>query len=345
MYLKLIKEKPLDLLKCYEKPYYVYLSLSNLCNANCVFCDVNTNKEKKCGIDIISLIDELSDLGTKYIHFTGGGEPFINDDIFKYLEYCTKKGILINLISNGLNLNEEKIIKLSNYNINAIFFSIDSHISQIHDNLRRVNGIWDMVTSNINLIKKYMPNVKIVINHVLNKKNIDYFGDFIKMKKQFNFDYINPIIIKDCNDLFFTNEQIDNYNNNLQYYYDIAKDLNVEFLCDDINFFCKSVNCLGDRENNKDLRCIYPSFCAFIDAPTGYVYPCDCSIHRDRNIYKIGELKSQTFKEIWYGNKCNELKDKLLNSKLDCKTKCDEANCQFNKCYFKLKRSLTIKSQ
>lgn len=108
MYLKLIKEKPLDLLKCYEKPYYVYLSLSNLCNANCVFCDVNTNKEKKCGIDIISLIDELSDLGTKYIHFTGGGEPFINDDIFKYLEYCTKKGILINLISNGLNLNEEK---------------------------------------------------------------------------------------------------------------------------------------------------------------------------------------------------------------------------------------------
>ena len=47
MYLKLIKEKPLDLLKYYEKPYYVYLSLSNLCNANCVFCNVKTNKEKK----------------------------------------------------------------------------------------------------------------------------------------------------------------------------------------------------------------------------------------------------------------------------------------------------------
>ena len=30
-------------------------------------------------------------IGTKYIHFTGGGEPFINDDIFEYLDYCTQK--------------------------------------------------------------------------------------------------------------------------------------------------------------------------------------------------------------------------------------------------------------
>ena len=47
MYLKLIEETPKEILSYYEKPFYVYLSLSNLCNANCVFCDVRTNKEKK----------------------------------------------------------------------------------------------------------------------------------------------------------------------------------------------------------------------------------------------------------------------------------------------------------
>ncbi|MBQ3020711.1 MAG: radical SAM protein [Bacilli bacterium] len=338
MYLKLIKEKPTELINYYDKPYYVYISLSNLCNANCVFCDVRTNKEKKCNIDIIRLIDELHKLGTKYIHFTGGGEPFVNDDIFEYLEYCTKKGIFINLISNGLNLNEDKIKKLSNYNINAIFFSVDSHIAQIHDDLRGVNGIWNKVTSNINLIKKYLPNVKIIINHVLNKKNIDYFGDFINLKNKYNFDYINPIVIKDCDELFFTDEQIVNYNNNLQGYYDMAKQNNIQFLSDNIDFFCKNVNCFGDRKSNKDLRCVYPSFCAFVDSPTGYVYPCDCSIHRDRKIYKIGELKNESFEEIWYGDKRKELKKKLLNSELTCKLKCDEANCQFNKCYLKVKR-------
>ena len=337
MYLKLIDESPKEIMKYYDKPFYVYLSLSNVCNANCVFCDVRTNTEKKCNIDVIKTIDELSNLGTQYIHFTGGGEPFVNDDIFKYLDYCTKKGIKIILISNGLNINEKKIKLMSDYNIKAIFFSIDSHQSEIHDSLRRVNGLWDKVTTNINLIKKYMPNVKIVLNHVLNKTNIDNFEEFIKMKNQFDFDYINPIVIKDYDELFFTEKQINNYNNKLDHYYNLARTLGLEFLSDNINFFNKKVSSLGDRFNNIDLKCLYPSFCAFIDAPTGFVYPCDCSIHRDRKIYKIGELKNQSFKEVWEGKLRNELKRRLLNSELDCKTKCDEANCQFNKCLLKMR--------
>ena len=337
MYLKLIDEAPKEIIKFYEKPFYVYLSLSNLCNANCVFCEVRTNKEKKCCINVKHVIDELAELGTQYIHFTGGGEPFVNDDIFEYLEYCTKKNIKIILISNGLNLNEEKIKRLSNYNIKSIFFSIDSHKSEIHDQLRRVDGIWNKATTNINLIKKYMSNVKIVLNHVLNKKNIDDFELFIRMKENYNFDYINPIVIKDYNELFFDEWQIENYNLKLDYYYHLAESLNVKFLSDNINFFNRKVSNLGDRFNNIDLKCIYPSYCTFIDAPTGFVYPCDCSIHRDRKIYKIGELKKQSFREIWDGELRKNLKDKLLNSELDCKTKCDEANCQFNKCILKLK--------
>lgn len=337
MYLKLIEETPKCIMKHYDTPFYVYFSLSNICNANCIFCDVRTNKEKKCNIDVIKTIDELSDLGTKYIHFTGGGEPFVNDDIFKYLDYCTKKEIKIIFISNGLNIDEEKIKIMSNYNIKAIFFSIDSHEAKIHDSLRRVDGLWNKVTTNINLIKKYMPNVKIVLNHVLNKNNIETFDKFIKMKENFNFDYINPIVIKDCDELFFSNEQIDYYNKNLNYYYDLAKSLKIEFLSDNINFFSKNVSTTGDRFNNLDLKCLYPSFCSFIDAPTGFVYPCDCSIHRDRKIYKIGDLKKQSFKEIWNSKERKELKRKLLNSELNCKTKCDEANCQFNKCMLHLK--------
>lgn len=337
MYLKLIDESPKELIKFYDKPFYVYLSLSNVCNANCVFCEVRTNKEKKCNIDVIKTIDELANLGAQYIHFTGGGEPFVNDDIFEYLEYCTKKDIKIILISNGLNIDEEKIKKMTNYNIKGIFFSIDSYKAEVHDSLRRVNGLWNKVTSNINLIKKYMPNVKITLNHVLNKTNIDEFEQFIKMKEKFNFDYINPIVIKDYDELFFTESQITNYNDNLNRYYELASSLKIEFLSDNINFFNNKVSSLGDRFNNIDLKCVYPSFCSFIDAPSGYVYPCDCSIHRDRKIYKIGDLKEQSFENIWNGEQRNLLKQKLLNSELDCKTKCDEANCQFNKCFFRVK--------
>ena len=338
MYLKLIEETPKEIFSYYEKPFYVYLSLSNICNANCVFCDVRTNKEKKCNIDIFKLIDELSALGTKYIHFTGGGEPFINNDILQYMDYCTKKGLNIIFISNGYNLNEDKIKQLSSYNVKAVFFSIDSYKADVHDSLRRLPGLWERVTNNINIIKEYIPDVKIAINHVLNRENIDDFENFIKLKDKFNFDFINPIVIKDCDELFFSEEQIINYNKNLSYYYELAHKLDVEFLCDNIDFFKNDISSLGDRSSNNDLRCVYPSFCTFIDAPTGFVYPCDCSIHRDRNIYKIGELKEQSMDEVWNGEKRKVLKRKLSNSELNCKTKCDEANCQFNYCYFKHKR-------
>ncbi len=335
MYLKLLNEKLEEIKKYYEKPYYVYLSLSNMCNANCIFCDVHTNKEKKCGIDVFSLIDELANLGTKYIHFTGGGEPFINDDILQYMDYCTKKGLNIIFISNGYKLNEEKIKLLARYNIKAIFFSIDSYKPEVHDNLRRLPGLWKIVTNNINVIKRYMPNVKIVINHVLNRENIDDFEKFINLKNEYNFDFINPIVIKDYDELFFTEQQIINYNKKLNYYDELAKELGVEFLSGNIDFFTKDVSIFGDRSSNNDLRCVYPSFCLFIDAPTGYVYPCDCSIHRDKKVYKIGELKEQSMEEIWNGEPRRVLKRKLLNSELGCKTKCDEANCQFNYSYFK----------
>ena len=180
-----------------------------------------------------------------------------------------------------------------------------------------------------------MPNVKIVINHVLNRENIDDFEKFINLKNEYNFDFINPIVIKDYDELFFTEQQIINYNKKLNYYDELAKELGVEFLSGNIDFFTKDVSIFGDRSSNNDLRCVYPSFCLFIDAPTGYVYPCDCSIHRDKKVYKIGELKEQSMEEIWNGEPRRVLKRKLLNSELGCKTKCDEANCQFNYSYFK----------
>ena len=87
MYLKLFEEDLLEIFDYYDKPFYVFLSLSNLCNANCVFCDVRSNKLKKNSINVYELIDELSKMGTRYIHFTGGGEPFFDESIFDYFDY------------------------------------------------------------------------------------------------------------------------------------------------------------------------------------------------------------------------------------------------------------------
>ncbi len=338
MYLELIDEKILEVFEQYDKPFYVYLSLSNLCNANCIFCDVRSNKKKKNILEVNKLIDELSKMGTKYIHFTGGGEPFIDDEIFSYLDYCTKKDIKINIITNGLNLNEEKIERLSLYNIKNIFVSIDSYNPKIHNELRRTDEIWEKATQNINLLKEYLPNIKIILNHVINSKNIDDFDKFINMKQKVNFDYINPIIIKDYNILFPTESQIENYNNKIEIFKKLAQENNVKFLCNNINFFDTKVTINGDRSSKENLKCIFPHFCSFIDCSTGDVFPCDCSMHRDRTIYNIGNLKTESFEEVWNSPKKKILSKQLLHGNLNCKLKCDEANCLFNDKYFESRR-------
>ena len=335
MYLSLLNENINKVKEEYKnKPFFVYLSLTNVCNANCIFCDVRQNKEKLCSVDVYKLIDEFADLGTRYIHFTGGGEPFMDNNIISYMQYASSKGLEIIFITNGFLLKNQ-ISKLVNINLKAVFVSIDSSDPKIHNKLRRTNNLFENAANGINELKKIKPLVKINLNHVINSENIDYFEDFIKLKEKINFDFINPILIKDCKELTPTDEQVAAFNKNKQHYLDLIKKYNISLLCDNLNIFNENIDENGARLQNDDMRCFFANFAAFVDCPTGLVYPCDCSIHRDRILYCLGDLHKASFKEIWNDNKRKGLLVELNNGKLNCKAKCDEANCIFNRCYLK----------
>ncbi len=335
MYLSLLNENINKVKEEYkDKPFFVYLSLTNVCNANCVFCDVRQNKEKLCSIDVYKLIDEFADLGTKYIHFTGGGEPFMDNNIISYMQYASSKGLEIIFITNGFLLKNQ-INKLVNVNLKAVFVSIDSSDPKVHNKLRRTNNLFENAANGINELKKIKPLVKINLNHVINSENIDYFEDFIKLKEKINFDFINPILIKDCKELTPTKEQVVAFNESKQHYLDLIKKYNISLLCENLNIFNENIDENGARLQNDDMRCFFANFAAFIDGPTGLVYPCDCSIHRDRILYCLGDLHKASFKEIWNDKKRKQLLVELNNGKLNCKAKCDESNCIFNRCYLK----------
>lgn len=336
MYLSLINENIEEIKTDYvNKPFFVFLSLTNTCNANCVFCDVRTNKKLLCDIDVYKLIDELVELGTKYIHFTGGGEPFTDNKILEYMEYASNRGISIVFISNGYLLDEEKVQLLAKRHVKIVILSLDSCKSEIHNSLRRVDGLFERTVTSINLLKKYIPNVQINLNHVLNKENIDDFENFIKLKDLYDFDCINPILIKDCPELTPTDLQINQFNKKKQLYIKLMQEKNIKLLSGSLNIFEERIDERGNREQNEDMRCVFANYCAFIDCPTGLVYPCDCSIHRDRVVYCIGDLHINSFTEIWNGDRRLQLINKLNCGSLSCKKMCDEANCLFNRNYFK----------
>ncbi len=328
MYLKLFD----DILFVNDKiPFYNFISISNKCNANCKFCDIHEKKEKKTSVNISCLIKDLKNNGAKYVHFTGGGEPFANPEIFSYLEDATKNGLNIVITTNGFFLNHDTINKFKNYNIKAIFFSIDSHDSKIHDKTRNVNGLFYRATQAINEIKISYPYIKIVINHVLNHDNISQLSELIKMKNEVNYDYLNMIIVKECPEYYFSLKQIKEYNSSLQKIKALLKEYDVQLLYDNICFFengCYLNDGTDLRKNN--IPCKVLDYCSFIDCVSGEVYPCDCSIHRDFNYYSIGNIKKMSIKEIFNSAKAENLRKELLGYSL-CKGKCDYANMYLNK--------------
>ena len=330
MYIKLFK----DILaknKNNNNPIYSFISVSNKCNANCKFCDIHEKKEINTSIDIKKLLKDLKESGIKYVHFTGGGEPLANKEIYSYFEEATNLGLNIVFITNGYFLNDKIIDELGKYNIKAIFFSIDSHIKEIHDKTRNVPGIFDKATYSINAIKLKYPNIKIIINHVLNRDNIDNLEDFIKMKNKYKYDYLNILIVKECPEYYFNKEQIINYNNKINNIKKLMKANNVQLLADELDYF--SSNCY--TEDGSDLRknaipCQILNYCCFIDCVSGNVYPCDCSVHRDYNYYCMGNIKQNSIKEIMNSEKTSKLRKELLKCS-KCKSKCDYANMYFNK--------------
>ena len=66
-----------------SSPLTVGWSLTNRCNHECKYCGIPNVKSNELTTEqIFSIIDELSELGTKIIQFTGG-EPLLRDDIGK----------------------------------------------------------------------------------------------------------------------------------------------------------------------------------------------------------------------------------------------------------------------
>lgn len=305
-----------------DSPYYVYISLTNTCNAHCIFCDVHKNKFKLNRINIYDLIDELADTGAKYIHFMGGGEPFTDPDILDYMEYISKKGMYIACTTNAFLLNNDRIQRLKGCNLSHIFISLDGAKKEIHDKLRRVDGIFDNAIDAINRLKYMNKDIVIVINHVINKLNIDSLDEMILLKKGVNFDYLNLLLVKDCPELEVFDEQKKEYLQRIDEYKLLAENVGVKFLEEDINVF-------QPRCSEQEVPCYFPYYATYVDCPTGDVYPCDCTIHRSK-IYCYGNLIEKSFKELWNGEQLKELRRELLNKQMSCKAFCDSVNISTN---------------
>jgi MoaA/NifB/PqqE/SkfB family radical SAM enzyme len=89
----------------------------------------------------LGLVQELSEMGCKKIHFSGG-EPLLWDGLFTIADYAKhRKHIKVNLTTNGTLLNREMAKKSIHSRFKTISVSLDSPDESIHDSIRGT-GNW-----------------------------------------------------------------------------------------------------------------------------------------------------------------------------------------------------------
>ena len=122
-----------------------------------------------------------------------GGEVFLYKNFDKLLDEIYKNNVVVEILTNGLLLNEKNINKLVRMNA-VLDFSIDSPIKETYEFIRK-GASFEKLISNIlllNKIKEEMKsNAKFNINMVVMKRNYKEIPDMIKFAKKYNFQGLN----------------------------------------------------------------------------------------------------------------------------------------------------------
>lgn len=85
-------------------PLIVNLLLTYRCNLRCAYCGVWREPPQEMDTaTILRLIDEIADAGTERLSL-GGGEPMVRRDIGTLIAHAKRRGLTVNLVSNGLHI-------------------------------------------------------------------------------------------------------------------------------------------------------------------------------------------------------------------------------------------------
>ena len=162
-----------------KTPLIVSWAITTRCNKSCTYCDIRNIKVKELETGhVLSLITELSRLGTRIIHFTGG-EPLLREDIGMIIDYCSERGILTSINSNG-SLMKQRIKELKN--LNLVGLSLDGP-EDVHDSIRG-KGSYGEVIAALTLAKNRGMGLR--IHTVLSKLNLQSIDFLLKKAEEFD---------------------------------------------------------------------------------------------------------------------------------------------------------------
>jgi len=163
-----------------RRPLLISWALTNRCNQRCLYCLVWKKKTVELtSRQVYGIIEDLANLGTVRICFTGG-ECFLREDFCKILDFVQKKNILVEISSNGA-LIKKKLSAIKDKKIHIICLSLDGP-QKVHDYVRGKGSFRNVLEAFYVCCKN---NISVAFRTVLSRYNISHIEFLLRLSEKF----------------------------------------------------------------------------------------------------------------------------------------------------------------
>jgi radical SAM protein with 4Fe4S-binding SPASM domain len=241
-----------------------------------------------------------------YLIFYFQGEPYLNKNFLDMVKYASSKGIYTATSTNAHYLTDEVARKTVESGLDRLIISIDGTTQEVYQQYRR-GGRVDKVIAGARNIVKWKKELK--------SKTPFVFFQFLVVKP--NEHQIEEIkILADevgVDEVRFKTAQV----------YDYENDPN-QLIPENEKFSRYKKNKAGKHEaKNKLANHCWKLWQANVITWDGMVVPC--CFDKDAS-HRLGDLKNQSFKEIWHNDNYKQFRKELMTSRknIDICANCSE---------------------
>lgn len=172
----------------FAAPFELQIEPTNRCNVACSMCLRNIyhrDPEDMKFEYFAKIIEQFPYL--KFVTLHGWGEPLLNQDLFKMIDYAYQKGIATAFATNGVLINAAMGRNIIESHLDMLVFSVDSVQPQIFESTRK-GSFFEDTERNIRCLvdlKKELrsKSPKLVISSTILKENVNHLETVIRFAK------------------------------------------------------------------------------------------------------------------------------------------------------------------
>jgi len=286
-----------------KTPFNVQLHLTNNCNLRCKHCYQHNYTSNELNLEeIIGIVNQLFDF-CKAFNFTPefsltGGEPLMSKNFFEILKYIKKRSrrTFVGVMTNGTLLNDKTAKKLELLGANIIQISLEASTKELNDAIRGL-GVYEKVLHSIKLLKKH--KLQTAMHFVATKTNASDIEPYYKLATKLG---VNKVTISNLVPM----------GNGRRLQKEVLEPLELKEIYQKIYSLSKNKT-TPTLTTSRTLWCLLDKSSGFCPVatktitilPNGNVMPCR------RLGLIVGNLRKQSFFDIWFGSKILwDLRDK-----------------------------------